>query len=473
MLKKILFGFAAMLSLAACTGDYTDWAEPQHNDQPATVTFGNGSVAEVATIDLAAIEEGQELVQVCNITAPTASAEGYAPEYTITLGEQTFALTTNGEMNVAELSDYVVKTYGQRPVERAIPATIAMWVNNGTTAVKTATSAVFNVKAVPEAPVIEDVYYLTGTMNGWNNSNTDYALVNGGGDVYADPVFKVVVPCDGNTIEFKVTPASGVGGDWSKCLCASENEGEFIGNNAGGNFVIPALDAAFVEITFNMLEQTWSYTGKAAYETWYLIGDDIANGQWHKGNVNEIGVSIIPMGVKSVEESNILVWTGYLAGNGFKLVKTIGDNWNDQWGQGSTFGEYWKNNGGSGNITVPSAGYYTVTLDVVADVLTVEPYAGTPTDYSSMGIAGSINGWSFDAMTACHASNNHDWYTNVTSTAGDEVKLGANCDWGTNWGDTAFPYGVGANGGTNIPVSAGNWVVVFNDITGAYTFIAK
>lgn len=460
-----------MLSLAACTGDYTDWAEPQHNDQPATVTFGNGSVAEVATIDLAAIEEGQELVKVCSITAPTASAEGYAPEYTITLGEQTFPINANGEMAVAELNDYVVKTYGQRPVERAIPATISMWVNNGTTAVKTATSAVFNVKAVPEAPVIEDVYYLTGTMNGWDNSNTDYALVNGGGDVYADPVFKVVVPCDGNTIEFKVTPASGIGGDWSKCLCASDKEGEFVGNNAGGNFVIPALDAAFVELTFNMLDQTWSYAGKAAYETWYLIGSDIANGAWNN-SVDGIGASIVPMGVKSVDESNVLVWTGYLAGNGFKLVNIPG-NWDIQWGQGNAFGEYWKNNGGSGNITVPAPGYYTVTLDVVADVLTVEPYAGTPVDYSSMGIAGSINGWSFDAMTACNAANNHDWYTTVTSAAGDEVKFGANCDWGTNWGENAFPYGVGANGGANIPVSAGNWVVVFNDITGAYTFIAK
>ena len=470
MLKKILFGFAAMLSLAACTGDYTDWAEPQHNDQPATVTFGNGSVTEVGTIDLATIEDGQEFVKVCNIVAPTASAEGYAPEYKINLGTEQFDITADGMMSVAALRNYVIEHFGQRPTERVIDATLEMWLNNGEVAVKTATSAVFNVKAIPEAPVIEEAYYITGTMNGWDNTNTDYCLTNGGGDVYANPVFTCMIPASSDNVEFKVTPKSGLGGNWSSCLCASENEGEFVGNNAGGNFVIaPIAGAANYKLTFNLLEQTWSVEGVAAYETWYLVGSDIADGAWNN-SAEGIGKSIIPMGVKSVDESNVLVWTGYLAGNGFKLIKTPG-NWDDQWGQGSAFGEFWKNNGGSGNINVPSAGYYTVTLDIATDQLTVEPYDGVPADYA-VGIAGSINGWSFAAMTASAGSNNHDWYCDVNSAAGDEVKFLID-GWSVNWGSEGFPYGVGVINGPNIPVQAGNWIVCFNDVTGAYTFIAK
>ena len=40
--------FSALLlatTMVACTEDYTDWAAPQQNPQPETVTFGNGSVS--------------------------------------------------------------------------------------------------------------------------------------------------------------------------------------------------------------------------------------------------------------------------------------------------------------------------------------------------------------------------------------------------------------------------------------------
>lgn len=469
MFKKIFFAFACAATLTACNENFEDWAKPQTNDEPTTVSFGNGSVSEVGVIDMANLLDGQSTVKVCNITAPTASKEGYDATYKLNLGNQSYDIAIDGEMSVADFTKYLSDNGILRPIEYAIPSTVEMWLSNGVSSIKTATSSEFNVKVKPQAPVIEDTYYITGTPNGWNNADMTYALTNGGGDVYANPVFTVTLPAGDGNVEFKVTPASGIGGDWSKCLCASDVEGQFVMNNAGGNFVIPAVaGAAFYKITFNMMELTWSYEALAGYETWYLVGSDIADGSWNN-SVGGIGSAIIPLGVKSVQESNVLVWTGYLAGNGFKLIKTPG-NWDDQWGQVGDHFE--KNNGGSGNITV-AAGYYTVTLDIASDKLTVEPYSGSPAPYSSMGIAGTINGWSFDAMNACAAANNHDWYCDVTVEGNGEVKFGANCDWGTNWGAADFPYGVGVNNGANILVSGGSYVVVFNDITGAYTFVKK
>lgn len=465
---------AALAMFTACNEDFTDWAQPQSNEEPATVSFGSGSVTEVGTINLADVET--ETVQVAAITAPTVSDDSYAPEYTINLisdgTTKSCSITADGYMSTSDLSDFVVAQYGKRPTARTIKATVEVWENNGTQAVKTATSSEFNITAIPVAPVIEEAYYLTGTVNGWDNTSTDYELSNGGVDPYENSVFTVTVPAttDGSDIMFKVTPKSGLGGDWSSCLAYTGEEGKFATDNQGDNFVISPMEGASVYvISFNMMDGTYTVTGKAGYETWYLIGGDIADGTW-TNSFDAIGKSIIPLGVKSASESNVLVWTGYLAGNGFKLIKTPG-SWDDQWGQGASFGSFAKNNGGSGDIKVPSAGYYTVTLNTNTDEFSVEPYTGAPTDYA-VGIAGSINGWVFSPMTACNASNNHDWYYTYDFASGDQVKFLVD-GWSPNWGSADYPYGVGTNNGDNIAVTEGSNIVVFNDITGAYTFIAK
>ena len=78
MKKKILYAMVfGAAAITACTDDYKDWSEPKSVAQESTVSFGDGSVASVGTIDFRTLEA--EMVQVCNINAPTASVEGYAP----------------------------------------------------------------------------------------------------------------------------------------------------------------------------------------------------------------------------------------------------------------------------------------------------------------------------------------------------------------------------------------------------------
>ena len=106
-------------------------------------------------------------------------------------------------------------------------------------------------------------------------------------------------------------------------------------------------------------------------EIWWLIGADIADGSWG----GEWGKCVIPMQtVDGAEYDNKtgqgeLTWTGYLGGNGFKLVLIPG-KWDDQWGQNDD--GYVKNDGGSGNITVPEPGIYTVTLNTATNTRNVE-----------------------------------------------------------------------------------------------------
>lgn len=179
------------MSMVSCTEDYTDWGNPQSNPQEEAVSFGDGSVTPVDVINLANVKT--EKVKVASIVAPTSSDAAYTPNYKINFDGQSFDIDADGNMATAELTSYIVDKWGKRPTERDIDATLDAWVSNGSTAVKMATSATFQVKAIPEAPVIENGYYLVGDMfnaegvDGWNTVSDKQAFKHSDKDVYDDP----------------------------------------------------------------------------------------------------------------------------------------------------------------------------------------------------------------------------------------------------------------------------------------------
>lgn len=214
---------------------------------------------------------------------------------------------------------------------------------------------------------------------------------------------------------------------------------------------------------------------------WHLIGGDISDGSWG----SEVPVSVFPMQPqkdydfdKKTGEGE-LTWTGYLAGNGFKLKRTL-DGWDDQWGAGDA--GYVENDGGSANITM-NPGYYTVTLNTASHTLSVEAYTETLPYNGQAYVTGSFNGWSAEnPMTAVHTvagENNHDWYATLTLEAGAEVKFYDGDSWSFNIGGALNKlsdgaYGYGTQGGDNIVIEeAGTYLVIFNDITGYYRFILQ
>ena len=219
-------------------------------------------------------------------------------------------------------------------------------------------------------------------------------------------------------------------------------------------------------------------------EIWWLIGGDICDGSWGDG----VGTSVVPM--QTIEGAEYdkktgageIQWVGYLAGNGFKLRGSMDDGWATQWGQGDAFGSYVKNDGGSGNITVPEAGIYTVSLNTATDVLKIEKYDGTPTVFDGMAISGSFNDWGDTEMSPCHTyagAENHDWQITYTFAAGDEVKIKQSGSWDYNKGGAfitysggMYAYGVG-NGDNLVVSEEGTYLILFNDITGYIRFIKQ
>lgn len=198
-----------LLSVASCTDDYSDWNAPQHNDQPATVQFGNGSVTETQAINLA--EVTTPTVKVANITAPTADG-GYAPsgEYKITLGGKSLDITAAGEVSTEELQNVIVSNYGKAPVQRDMDATVATWATNEKSYVKIE-SATFKVLATPKAANIEQAYYLAGDIfaDGYNKDvvNT-HAFTHSDNNVWDDPNFSIEVKVTEANKSFMIIPAS-------------------------------------------------------------------------------------------------------------------------------------------------------------------------------------------------------------------------------------------------------------------------
>ena len=217
-------------------------------------------------------------------------------------------------------------------------------------------------------------------------------------------------------------------------------------------------------------------------EVWYLIGGDIGDGKWG----NDIPSSIPMHTVKDfVYDSNTgkgeITWVGYLAGNGFKLKKFT-TSWDDQWGQGNSFGQFVMNDGGSGNITVPAPGIYTITLNTAANQLSVEPYEGNPTKFDGMAVSGSFNNWSDEEMKPVHTydgAENHDWMIIKDMKENDEIKFKQLGTWDFNKGGSFITYskgfyGYGIDNGSNIVIPEdGTYLILFNDITGYFQFIQQ
>ena len=216
----------------------------------------------------------------------------------------------------------------------------------------------------------------------------------------------------------------------------------------------------------------------AAPELWYLVGECVGDGSWNN-SAGGIGTAIFPLMTLADETydkvtgKGVIAYTGFFpGGKGFKLVMIPG-KWDDQWGAGDA--GYVKNDGGSGNITVASDGYYTVKLDTKNDVLTIEPYDGTPRAFTTMGMPGGYNGWDVNAnlMNAydTYGGENHAWSATFEAGEDGELKFAADGAWDFNWGAASFPYGQGTQNGPNVPYAAGSYTVFLNDITGQFMFI--
>ncbi|MBR3657624.1 MAG: DUF5115 domain-containing protein [Prevotella sp.] len=411
-MKKILSIMSMALLMAGCTEDYKDWAQPFQNgpEEPVSVSI---SVSPGAAVDFATITDETVKLFSASVSNPEGAEATYTASITNEDGSKEIAIKTDENFfcSTAELESAVNALWGRRPVARTIPVKVLAYVKvNGVAIASTGTTT---LTATPNAPVIEEAYYITGTVNGWDNTNTDYELSNGGADPYENSIFTVMIPGDKVTgdIEFKVTPKSGLGGDWSKCLTASDTEGVFATNNAGGNLKVAYVKGAkFYRIQFDLMNQTWSGAGLSFGDYFYEIGNESGWGTSHA----------------LAGPANDGKYKGYYYLNGEFKFKPNADNWDDdlEYVSGTTTSGTLTDAGGP-NCPDPGEGFYEIFLDAGALNYTL-------TKIESVSMIGGFNEWASDLEMTYNAEEGC-WEVTTDQVSG-EYKFRANHDWAINWG---------------------------------------
>ena len=426
-----------LMAMVSCTEDYTDWSKPQVNAEPKAVEFGNGSVTPVDVINLANVTE--EKVQVASIVAPTSSDAGYTPTIKINLGDKTYDIDNDGKMATADLATYISETYGKRPIERDINATLDAWISNGSTVVKMATSETFQVKAIPVAPVIEEGYYLVGDMfnvkdvddvlvfDGWNNVSAKQAFKHSDKDVYDDPFFTLTFETTKVDQYWKIIPKKNgdAGTIWAAGVVGPKENGSesmtglLTSDNPGAGKI---AEPGKYKLTLNMMD--YSYTIEPVnYDPFiYFIGSTDA---WSSSDQK----------LALVDEDKG-TYTGYVyiadpngAGFEFKFQREQG-----KWEKAIDANTFVAFKGAAigvknGNLGV-NAGEGVYYIDVNLSEGTIEA-----TKIESMGMVGKFQGW--DVLAPVPMTWNAEEYcfeaTNVGVTA-DGWKFSVNKDWPINLG---------------------------------------
>lgn len=443
------------MSMVSCTEDYTDWGNPQSNPKEEAVSFGNGSVTPVDVINLADVKT--EKVKVASIVAPTSSNAAYTPTYKINIGGRAFDIDAEGNMAKADLVNYIVDKFGKRPTEHDIDATLDAWVSNGVTAVKMATSEKFQIKAIPEAPVIDEGYYLVGDMfttedgvNGWNTISDKQTFKHSDKDVYEDPIFTITFETTKADQYWKIIPKANVDAGNTDASAAGvvgpkvDGEDSMTGSLTNGDAKAGKIaKAGKYKLTLNMMDYTYTFE-EVKYDPFiYFIG---STDGWQSYDQK----------LALVDDAKG-VYTGYVyladpnaAGFEFKFQRAQG-NWDTAIGAG-TFVSF----GGAaigvdnGNIGV-NAGEGVYYMDVNLSEGTI-----TATKVETMGMIGGFNNWDGDAKMTWNAEEYCFEATNAGVTA-DGWKFRVNGDWAINLGGSLNNL---TAGGDNITV-AGNTVKLY------------
>lgn len=438
------------MAMVSCTEDYTDWGNPQSNPQEEAVSFGDGSVTPVDVIDLAKVET--EKVKVASIVAPTSSNAAYTPNYKINFDGQSFDIDADGNMATAELTSYIVDKYGKRPKERDIDATLDAWVSNGATAVKMATSEKFQIKAIPEAPVIEEGYYLVGDMfktkdhDGWTKEAAK-AFNHSDKDVYDDPVFTITFETTKADQYWKIIPKKNIdsGDIWAAGVVGPKVDGDdsMTGTLTNGDAKAGKIaKAGKYKLTINMMD--YSYTiEEVKYDPFiYFIG---ATDGWTNA---EQKLALV--------DANTGTYTGFLYcadpnnwGNQFKFQRVAG-SWDNEINSSTfnTFDGAATNENGNIGVNAGEGVYY---FDVNLANGTIKA-----TKVETMGLIGNFNSWAGDAAMTWNAEEYCFEATNVGVTA-DGWKFRVNGGWDINLGGSLNNL---TAGGDNIAV-AGNTIKLY------------
>lgn len=302
-----------------------------------------------------------------------------------------------------------------------------------------------NILPLPSTLVIEDAYYLLGTINDWSVANA-IKFSHSDENVYDDPVF---------TLKVDITPDQAASGWWWKIVPQSTYE--------TGNWV-DADNAAFGVAVNGDESAEGALVGRTATEDCGAGCYKVAGPMLFKINMEE-GSYEISLAIEqlytpgdandwSQANSDRLFTTDYTNYAGYAHVKgnfkfTSALNW-DGINYGFAGDGKLSNDGGAGNLVAPAEGLCFLQANIANLTYSISVPVTT---YGLIGAA-TPNGW--DASTALTPSANEMVWEGDVAMKGGEYKFRANDAWDINLGGSI----------DNLTQDAGN--LMFSEPDGTY-----
>lgn len=302
-----------------------------------------------------------------------------------------------------------------------------------------------NILPFPSTLVIEDAYYLLGTINDWSVANA-VKFTHSDENVYDDPVF---------TLKVDITPDQAASGWWWKIVPQSTYE--------TGNWV-DADNAAFGVAVNGDESAEGALVGRTATEDCGAGCYKVAGPMLFKINMEE-GSYEISLAIEqlytpgdanswSQAKSDRLFTTDYTNYAGYAHVKgnfkfTSALNW-DGINYGFAGEGKLSNDGGAGNLVAPAEGLCFLQANIASLTYSI---SAPVTTYGLIGAA-TPNGW--DASTALTPSANEMVWEGDVAMKGGEYKFRANDAWDINLGGSI----------DNLTQDAGN--LMFSEPDGTY-----
>ena len=429
MMKKILFGLTLVAALASCTEDYTDWAQPQHNDPEAAQTI-EVNVGGAPDVDFATLTADSVQLFVPTVTSSDPTA---ATTYKVLLqGEDAdsdaeLIADAQGRVKADELKMAVEILFGKKPVKHVINMVITSYtVVEGQTIANVAKST---IGVTLSAPFIDSGYWLTGDMAGWNKEGALAFTHQGDGDVYDYPEFQIVFSTTADNQYWKIIPQGNydndfwAGGEKGVVGVAVDGdtsmEGTLTTDNPGAGKI---EQAGMYRMTINMMDYTYKIEKMEFAQFVYFIG---ATDGWQAAE-------------QKLESPNFDgVYTGYVYcadpngwGNEFKFQRVAG-SWDNEINSGTfTGGISGDFADGGGNIKATAGeGVYFVEMNLAAGTLKA-------TRIVNMNLVGDFNGWNQADDAQQMTWNATDFCFEITGAGvtANGWKFTANNDWGINLG---------------------------------------
>ena len=440
-MKKLALLSAVALGLAFTACDDNDIIDIPVNQEPVIFQTDNLQISAAAqtqsVLDLKTLNDNAE-----NITVADIALTNFPADYELNVvmqisADENFSRIAEVPVTVAnntvtvspdDLQGVYQSNISKSPKQRTIWARYAAYAVKDQASVRIGDPDYFygpfqlQVLPIPSSFVIEQNYYLLGTVNGWSVAQA-IKLNHSDKDVYDDPVFSIKVDISAADAAsgwwWKIVPESTYAtGNWvdadNAAFGVAENGDEALSGMLVGRTAAEDCGAGCLKVqgpyllTINLEEGTYKF--EMAIDNLYTPGDSNNWSQaasqllFTKDYANYYGYANLNSIFKFTSAPN---WGGINYGNAGEGVLST--------------------DGGAGNLTVAEPGLYWLHVNLAA--LTYEA-----TLVKTIGLIGDAtpNGW--DASTALTPSaDNLVWTGEVTFGAG-EFKFRANNEWTINLG---------------------------------------